>query len=786
MCHDARRGAETPFEPGVLVDTESWAEIGPERCTSVAAALWWSGDGYEGAPAAGFYTEATCAKMPRPAHVAVARCQVEVLNPCTSPDAPACPAQSVCVREEFGAGCDCPATRFPLLPGGAECSTRALTMTVLVDDARAFRDAGAVDELMSALVLSQLGLAITAAANATLIARRASVVSVAVFEGTRTWKLSLDIPFQWLDVTAISREPAAVRSVVNSTAAAAGFSLSQRGDSVAFVEVNSEQSVVDVDSTGYKVLGYEWVDNDARGLGWQVELEVSRDSPAERVLYVSKAGPGGTLLAANDAQAPCRVGFEPNATCCLHEFAELYSVVEPLQALPCPNATHSMPGLAVEGSLAPNGTSFSVATPSGASVRIRIFLRLEDIQQRFGAELPSATGIRLHWFLGIAQFYTQGSVVSISTSHTAFESNIATSHTKVTTMSASKTFAPAIDIQLSRVEDVDKARFIDFVTFTLIIPDTESHLRFSEDDTVPLNSALVFIGLTESDGSGQDLRYPCARHDPAEFEKIMQSNPCARHEHICAPALVAPRTLRHTFPLGENAFSQALAEYDRASLLKRNVYFDFYVRMWNSREGREVVERIRTQTEISRTNMAVKCAQVSLKVSLSDAVRFDIISGLLRDDLNASESGGYFSDIARAKNSSDCDPREASSLCLPSPEFGMGSVTFLVLGDSAVFGGARMMQNVRISSMFSVYFLSEVKRVGVLNLIRQGRAFIFRDGETIENSTQLVPSAELLQLCPMHIVRTSFGCISRQVARPLPPCPVTNSVFRTLSDFKTN
>lgn len=761
MCHDARRDPWTPFAPGFSINTNDWTATGPEQCTAVDFALWWAGAEYEGAPAAGFYTEATCDKMAVPAHSSIQKCKVIRSNPCLTGGGLSCPDGSICVDDGLHGECACPHGLFPLQPFGVDCSSRALVMSVLVDDTRAFQNDVQIEALLSSVLQAQVGVSVLPSANTSLISRHASLFSVNVPTSTRTWKLSFDIPFQWLDVALISQQPAAVRTSVNDAIFAAGYTLSAGENSVAFVEVHSERHVVDIESSGYRLIKYEWVENDARGLGWQVDLEMSPDSSAERVLYVSRAGAENKLLAANDAEVPCRVGFTTNSSCCLRAFLDLFHVVDSLESMDCPDENTPMPALAVDGRLVVNGSSYAQATHGDKFITVRIFLRLEDIQRMFGVEHPSETGIRLTWFLGIAQFRTHAGVTSISTSHTAFESNIATSQTKVTAMSATQTFAPFIDIQLSRVQDVDKGRFFDFVSFTLTIPEQDRQLSFAVEDTVPENSALVYIGLTESDHSRQSLQYPCHGYDSSEFQKIMAANPCAHQENICAANVLTPKSLKYTFPLGQDIFSDALSQYDDASLLKKNIYFDFYVRMQNDAEGLAIVERIRTQTEISRISMAVMCAEVSLKVSLADAVHFDIISGLLRDRSSANQTGVYFGDVSRAKESSECDSREPSSLCLPSPDFGMGSVTFLVLGDAAVFGGGRSMQNVRISSMFSVYFLSEVKRIAALNLIRQGRAFLLRDGESIENSTQLIPSIELLNLCPMHVVPDSFGCISR-------------------------
>ena len=179
----------------------------------------------------------------------------------------------------------------------------------------------------------------------------------------------------------ISQQPAAVRTSVNDAIFAAGYTLSAGENSVAFVEVHSERHVVDIESSGYRLIKYEWVENEARGLGWQVDLEMSPDSSAERVLYVSRAGAENKLLAANDAEVPCRVGFTTNSSCCLRAFLDLFHVVDSLESMDCPDENTPMPALAVDGRLVVNGSSYAQATHGDKFITVRIFLRLEDIQR---------------------------------------------------------------------------------------------------------------------------------------------------------------------------------------------------------------------------------------------------------------------------------------------------------------------------------------------------------------------------------------------------------------------
>ena len=780
MCPDAVRDATAgALWLGARINTTTWTPFGVERCAQVEPMFFWAGsDKFALLPPAGFYTASTCAKMPVPFGYEMHNCELRSKRGCHHAQASVCAPTSVCedTPDTDGAGfrCLCPSGMYAVQLDASKCSHRALQFAVRLLDTRPFVNTSAVDDVADS-ILEKLGdVRVIVNDDGVPVQRSSTVLAVQPQHALRTWELVLDVPLEFLRVDTLAAMHATVETQIHNAAAERNFTmLSEHG--VRLQEVGTAPEAVE--SSGYEVLSYTWITDDPRGLGWEIRMRVSGHASRTRALYVSRRGPGNTLLGSNDAHVPCRVASAQPDACCLLHFAQTYSLVQHSQPITCNTTVHDLHGL-LTGNLTANSSSAAWEAPSASDgdVDVLVFLKLEDIQRQFGIQAAYSDGFRLTWFVGVAEFTAHGAAVSIVAAHTMFEVDLATSFTTTMQTHATQTFAPAIDIQLTRVHDVQKARFFDFATFVVRMPAAQSALQFVEHDAIPPYSALVRIGFSQYDEGGALMQYPCADYDRSVYEHLQAANDCALQRPLCSPIVHTDGRLEYTFPLGVDALSPALALYDNATLLKQYIFFDFFVRMRNTNEGVVGLERMRTQSEISRQNLNVRCATTQLRVSLIDSIRFDIVGGLLRDPGELNTSVSYYRDLEHQTAPSTCDDRDSASMCLKSPALGLGSVTFLVLGDDAIFGRGSQMQSIRISSMFSMYFLSELKRIAVLNLIKQERAFELRVEGSFSSSTQLVPTDALLSLCPLQVVRNNYGCISRYEAEDGLLDFVTNSL----------
>ena len=489
-------------------------------------------------------------------------------------------------------------------------------------------------------------------------------------------------------------------------------------------------------------------------------MRIPAASTHARVVYVSRRSDDPhVLLAPNDGDLPCPF-FEEADQCCLQRLSASVHLPVAVGALAgCPAA--ALPANILDGPIesAANRSSLVSYTVSndGTALDISLFLSYEAVKTEFATEHVQQGGSNLAWFIGVARVRTNGNLTAIQGAHRYFNAFVGSTYTLTTAAGVARVAAPLLDIEIIRVQDAEGARFFDFarVRVTLL----EAGVQFAAVDAIPASSAMFKIQYGVSDGAGH---YMCQGYDPQIFAAFQAAHPCALQETPCAPVLSSSgRSLTHVFPLGVDALAATLAAYDTQTLgLTQNLYLDFFLRLESG--GTAVLERIQTSSEILRQVLRVQCATVRSDVSLGSMLSLDMIGGLLQNASDLNRTVSYFRDVSRPVSNEVCDQDNPRSICMETPKLGMGSMTYVLLGSDDVFASpASAEYHIRVSSMFSVYFMSEIKKIAMRNLLRAGRAFVLPVGQSLERTTQLVPSEELLTLCPMTVTRGNYGCISR-------------------------
>ena len=708
-------------------------------------------------PAAGFYTADTCQGFPTPRHFKIQNCSLHPESICHTSDTLLCPIGAICVDLVASFECQCPEGFLALEGGAAACSPHGLDMNIVFIDiftrANMSRIMNQVDLMLD--MLDEMQYAKTM--NKTIL--QYQLTNRITEAGEREWTLILHLPILWLRIDKIMAEIPTLESNVIEILAQDSFQLSL----LHFNEAQKNEEVIE--SSGYDILSYTWIFNDPRGLGWEIKLQILKNTDAIQVLYLSQKDENMNLLASNEADIPCRFPEAPsNISCCLKRFVDIFHVPESLLAYSsCDHDLASLPRLFFSGGISgtQNTSLAQITSETEDDFTVMLFLKLEDVQLFFGREKNTAGKIHLQWFLGVATLKTfQNNYMSIQGSHTNFDFDVQTTFTVQMQMQADNTLAPIIDIQILRVQDSQNGLFHDFARFSVSI--AEDNIEFLGPDVIPELSALYKIAYSDSDDHAIST-YPCAGYETGVFENIQATNECVFSDQVCRSLLHHSRTsMSFVFPLGVDALSSSLAQYDEGAILTQSLFFDFYMQFRDMSSGLRLLERIRTRSSISRQNMAVLCSEQTLKIQLRDMLQISMVAGLLRNDTDFNNSVTFIENVQKKNDGMVCDANVPDSSCLKSPPVGMGSITFLVLGKPEFFGtSAQIMNKIRMESMFSVYFLSELKKIAVLNLINKNRAFQFLEGETIENTTQLMPSDALLKLCPLHIVPGNFGCISR-------------------------
>ena len=203
-------------------------------------------------------------------------------------------------------------------------------------------------------------------------------------------------------------------------------------------------------------------------------------------------------------------------------------------------------------------------------------------------------------------------------------------------------------------------------------------------------------------------------------------------------------TLEYTLPLGNNGLDDA--DMDQ----QKSIFVSFMLRL-RTPDGALVTQYISTKTRLETSTINEKClASTRLEVDLKDLLQFDILDGLMTDDtLPETHKVPYFTDVAVAHNTARSI---TSNAAMP--------LTLLLRATNAL-GGAAVLQadavqyDINVVTMFSMYFISNVKKDAMLQLLNSGAGFAQKSDGIIH------PTDELLRICPLHRIKGVYGCIAR-------------------------
>ena len=188
--------------------------------------------------------------------------------------------------------------------------------------------------------------------------------------------------------------------------------------------------------------------------------------------------------------------------------------------------------------------------------------------------------------------------------------------------------------------------------------------------------------------------------------------------------------LEYTFPLGINGLDDALES-------NKFLYMQFTLRLRDSRNQR-VLRFISTRTKILQDKFIEKCAtSIKLQVSLAEFIDFKVLDGFLLNKSHVDIHNGVY-----AANTSFLPPsREMIKASQTEP------VSFLILGDESVLEQAYSGLGIQMQSIFTMYFISNVKKESVMQLLNTGKAYNrFADGS-------IQPTDDLLRICPLNAIQ---------------------------------
>jgi hypothetical protein len=209
---------------------------------------------------------------------------------------------------------------------------------------------------------------------------------------------------------------------------------------------------------------------------------------------------------------------------------------------------------------------------------------------------------------------------------------------------------------------------------------------------------------------------------------------------ICRPIYSqANSRLEYTFPLGAYVLDDAIDT-------QKQLFMKFVLRMRTATQSR-MRKYVSTSTAIVRSGVQEKCKPpVHVDSSLADILRFDMLDGLLHTDSQFDQTDtSFLQDITGAENAAS-----TINVNIATP------LTFMLRIDDGVLASVGMdTYGIDVVSIFTMYFISNVKKDSMLSLLNTRRGFTqFEDGS-------IDPDDELLRICPLHRIRGVYGCISR-------------------------
>ena len=210
-------------------------------------------------------------------------------------------------------------------------------------------------------------------------------------------------------------------------------------------------------------------------------------------------------------------------------------------------------------------------------------------------------------------------------------------------------------------------------------------------------------------------------------------------EQICRPVYNVDKTrLEYTFPLGMHVLEEAVGT-------QKSLFMKFILRLRTGDNSR-MFRSISTRSVIRREDFLEQCqVPVRLDVNLAHLLKFDVLQGLLDSTSdNTSTTSMYSSDKTGSPQSATI--MQQQSLTIP--------LTFVFRLDKTALSASTAYE-VDLVTIFTMYFISNVKKNSVLNLLNSGAGF----SQSADGS--LIPDDTLLRLCPLQRIKGVYGCVAR-------------------------
>jgi len=324
---------------------------------------------------------------------------------------------------------------------------------------------------------------------------------------------------------------------------------------------------------------------------------------------------------------------------------------------------------------------------------------------------------------------------------------------------------------------IDTPYTVKFATINIVVPST---VTAPEVGGIFVTDTLaVSVGYNKADAAS-NMVSPCGewysgvRKDDID-QVLLQQGWCATVGQICVPegpvAVGSGGNIQFTLPLPETAWDmESLA--DENSFFVKNVYIDFMLMVLDAGKKKSITH-MQTQTAIKHSSIGRQCAEERVSANIQDIIEIDMFLGLAGNETDFNTSLVQSLDVTRQTDNTvlqrDIGSKESNVL------------TMIVKGDNELFNREDAREyTLAVEDVISVHFLNLDKKAEVERMIAAGKAFttentLFDDSNSI-TSMKLLPTAALLEVCPLQARRGVYGCNTRREIRQRQLEYRTNSV----------
>ena len=401
-----------------------------------------------------------------------------------------------------------------------------------------------------------------------------------------------------------------------------------------------------------------------------------------------------------------------------------------------------------------------------------VFLAEEDMRAFGGIQTDIDGGFRLEFFIGMAHLRaTSTQALSAAFSHVKVTAEITQTYMFTTTAETESTFVDDINVNLVQVRTgAAGSEYLKFARVQVTLP---ASLQAPTDvaGIIPLGSARATTGFSVD--SADAPVYPCLAGDLTALAATLAGLEwCAFADPLCAPVGPAPigagNQVYFIFPLPTGFWSEE--QLDSTSLLSKFLFLDFMISAFDA-AGKRVYDRVQTRTQITRLSVAAQCETQQITAGITDIMEIDLFLGLAPSDALFDESLVQALDITSGNGPTNM-VREQSSTA-------SNVLTMLIKGAPETFAQSYASEYaLEVEDMVTLHFIDAAKKATVENLINLGLAFETYAPAGSESLMRMRPTQALLELCPVHATKDTFGCITRRDIQERMHDVVTQSVFK--------